>query len=62
MKNKLTHKISKTFLILLCSTLKSKVVQYNSRHTGAGSKWTGKSYCLEEGEEVGDGGAEDGQQ
>ena len=27
---------NKTFLILLCSTLKSKVVQYNSGHTGAG--------------------------
>ena len=39
--------------------LKSTVVQYNSWHTGAGIKWTGKkSYWLEEGEEMGDGRAE----
>ena len=39
--------------------MKSTVVQYNSWHIGAGIEWTGKkSYWLEEGEEVGDGGAE----
>ena len=56
MKHK--HK-NKAFLILQYSTLKSTVVQYNSRHTGAGVEWTGKkSYWLGEREEVGDGGAE----
>ena len=35
------------------------MVQYNSWHPGAGIEGTGKkSYCLEEGEEVGDGRAE----
>ena len=35
------------------------MVQYNSRHTEAGIKWTGKkSYLLEDGEEVEDGRAE----
>ena len=49
----------KVFLILLYSTLKSTVVQYNSWHTGAGIKWPGKkSYWVEEGEEVGDSRAE----
>ena len=51
--------VKKTLFILQCSTLKSTVVQYNSWHTGAGIEWTGKkSYCLEEGGEVGDGRAE----
>ena len=37
----------------------STIGQYKSWHTGAGIEWTGKkSYCLEEGEEVGDGRAE----
>ena len=37
------------------STLKSTIVQYNSRHPRADVEWTGKkSYWLEEGEEVGD--------
>ena len=32
--------------------------KYSSWHTGAGIQWTGKkSYCLEEGEELGDGRA-----
>ena len=35
--------------------MKSTIVQDNSWHTGTGIEWTGKkSYCLEEGEEVGD--------
>ena len=35
------------------------MVQHNSWYTGAGIEWAGeKSYQLEEGEEVGDGGAE----
>ena len=56
MYKKQTQKIKKTFLILQYSTLKSRVVQDNSWHTGAGIEWTGKkSYWLEEGEEVGDG-------
>ena len=39
--------------------MKSIVIQYNSRHTGAGIKWIGKkSYLLEEGEKVGDGRVE----
>ena len=39
--------------------MKSTIGQYKSWHTGAGIEWTGKkSYCLEEGEEVGDGRAE----
>jgi len=39
--------------------LKSTIGQYKSWHTGAGIEWTGKkSYCLEEGEGVGDGVAE----
>ena len=51
--------MKKTFLIWQYSTLKSTVVQYNSWHTGAGFERTGKkSYCLEDREEVGDGGAE----
>ena len=45
--------------MLLYRTLKSTAVQYNSWHTGAGIKWTGKkSYWLEDREEVGDGIAE----
>ena len=53
------QKIKKTFLILQYSTLKSIVAQYNSWHTETGIEWTGKkSYCLEEGEEVGDGRTE----
>ena len=59
---KQTQKIEKTFLILHYSTLKSTVVQYNSWHIGAGLMWTGKSYWLEEGEEMGDGSAKDCQQ
>ena len=53
------EKIKKAFLIFQDSTLKSTAVQHNSWHTGAGIKGTGrKSDLLEEGEEVGDGGAE----
>ena len=52
-------KIKKIFEILQYSTLKSKVIEYNSWHTGTGIKWTGKkSYWLEEEENVGDGRAE----
>ena len=48
----------KKVLILQYSTLKSIGVQYNWP-TGVGIKWTGKkSYWLEEGKEVGDGGTE----
>ena len=39
--------------------MKIIVVQYNSWHTGVGIVWTHKkSYCLEEGKEVGDGRTE----
>ena len=49
----------KIFLILQYSTLKSRIAQYNNWHTRAGIKRTGKeSYCLEEGEEVGNDRAE----
>ena len=41
--------------MLQYSTLKSTLVQYNTWHPGAGIERAGKkSYCLEEGEEVGD--------
>ena len=50
--------MKKTFKILQCGTLKSVMVQYNW-HAGADIEWTGRKSCwLEEGEEVGDGGAE----
>ena len=49
-----------TFFILQYSTLKNTVVQNNSWHTGTGIKRTGrKSYRLDEGEEGGDGRAEE---
>ena len=52
-------KNKETFLTLQYNILKSTVGHYNTWHPGAGIKWTGKkSYCLEEGEEVGDGRAE----
>ena len=54
--------MKKTFLIWQYSTLKSTVVQYKSWLVGAGLRWTGKSYWLEEGEEMGGGGARDRQQ
>ena len=50
---------SHIFLILQYSTLKSTVVKNNSWPPGACVTWTSKkSYWLEEGEEVGDGGTE----
>ena len=52
------QKIKTAFLILKHAILKTAVVPHSSWHTGAGIEWTGKrSYCLEEGEEVGDGRA-----
>ena len=52
-KQKQTQKIKMSFLIMQYSTLKSTVVQYNSRRTGPGVGGTGKkSSWLERGEEV----------